>query len=81
MMVCLLISPYSTIERQHIHCRNVWITSICFGYLSCIEQIDDLQLRCPNWVRVTQLLLQCLELEGNTNGEETTAFSASMLRS
>ena len=32
------------------HCKNVWITSTCFGYLSCIEQ-HDLQLRCPNWVK------------------------------
>ena len=25
-------------RRRKPHCKNVWITSTCFGYLSCIEQ-------------------------------------------
>ena len=54
-----------------VHCKNVWIklTSTCFGYLSCIEQQnDDLQLRCPNWVKVTQSFLQCTIQQCVLNG-------------
>ena len=42
-----------------LHCKNVWITSTCFWLPELHRTIDDLQLRCPNWVKVTQSFLQC----------------------
>ena len=42
-----------------VHCKNVWITSTHFWLPELHRTIDDLQLRCPNWVKVTQSFLQC----------------------
>ena len=42
-----------------VHCKNVWITSTRFWLPELNRTIDDLQLRCPNWVKVTQSFLQC----------------------
>ena len=42
-----------------IHCKNVLITSTHFWLPELHRTIDDLQLRCPNWVKVTQSFLQC----------------------
>ena len=45
-----------------LHCKNVWITSTHFWLPELHRTIDDLQLRCPKWVKVTQSFLQCTVL-------------------
>ena len=43
-------------QDPYIHCKNVWITSTCFGYLSCIEQ----QIICNSDAQIgSKSFLQC----------------------
>ena len=50
---------YSRYRSPQLHCKNVWIISTHFWLPELHRTIDDLQLRCPNWVKVTQSFLQC----------------------